>query len=89
MKIALVNSGHIPFASNANVWLIHGFPLFFQGLLTVSGDEKGMIEDTYSTIESLNLFSVHVLKEIDPDALDMDDDDDDIDIFQGNHSTEI
>lgn len=57
LKLGLVTEGHLsPLA--AEQWIEHGMLLMFEGLLSVIGNEKSMLEDTMSIVDTLNLFSV-------------------------------
>jgi hypothetical protein len=60
LKLCLVLEGHID-ASVAEKWLTIGFLIVFEGLLSVSGKEKSMLEDTQSAVDSLKLFQVRLL----------------------------
>jgi len=60
MKLTLVAEGKIP-AAAALDWLTNGFLLVFEGLLSVIGTERFMLEDTVAAIDALNHYSVRVL----------------------------
>jgi hypothetical protein len=60
LKLSLVLEGHID-ASVAEKWLSVGFLIVFEGLLSVSGKEKHMLEDTQSAVEALKLFQIRLL----------------------------
>lgn len=60
LKLTLLIEGHID-ASVADKWLSCGFLIVFEGLLSVSGKEKSMLEDTQSAVEALKLFQIRVL----------------------------
>jgi hypothetical protein len=57
MKLTLVAEGMIP-AEAALGWLRNGFPIVFEGLLSVILNERAMIEDTVSAVEGLRLYQV-------------------------------
>eukprot|EP00595_Chromulina_sp_UTEXLB2642_P001052 CAMPEP_0196767958 /NCGR_PEP_ID=MMETSP1095-20130614/42168_1 /TAXON_ID=96789 ORGANISM="Chromulina nebulosa, Strain UTEXLB2642" /NCGR_SAMPLE_ID=MMETSP1095 /ASSEMBLY_ACC=CAM_ASM_000446 /LENGTH=759 /DNA_ID=CAMNT_0042136859 /DNA_START=1149 /DNA_END=3429 /DNA_ORIENTATION=- len=60
LKISLVAEGHLS-ASSAVQWREQGFLVVFQGLLSVIGNEKSMLEDTLAVVEALHLFKIRVL----------------------------
>ena len=60
MKLSLVLEGSIS-AEAAVGWLERGFLLVFEGLLSVIGNERFMLEDTVTAIEALNQFSIRIL----------------------------
>ena len=60
MKLSLVLEGSIS-AEVAVGWLQRGFLLVFQGLLSVIGNERFMLEDTVTAIEALNQFTIRIL----------------------------
>jgi hypothetical protein len=60
MKLNLLAEGYI-LPSFAELWAKHGMLVFFEGLLSVQGKEIIMIEDSFSTIESLRDFRIRIL----------------------------
>jgi hypothetical protein len=60
MKLTLVAEGRIPF-DVAEGWLLRGFLLTFEGLLSVIGNERFMLEDSVAAIDALNQYRVRVL----------------------------
>lgn len=60
LKLNLVSLGYID-AYFASRWLDKGFPLIFESLLSVSGKEKVMLEDTSRAIDALRLFRARIL----------------------------
>ena len=60
MKLSLVLEGSIS-AEVAVGWLERGFLLVFEGLLSVIGNERFMLEDTVTAIEALNQFSIRIV----------------------------
>ena len=60
MKLSLVLEGSIS-AEVAVGWLQRGFLLVFEGLLSVIGNERFMLEDTVTAIEALNQYSIRIL----------------------------
>ena len=60
MKLTLVAEGSIP-AAAALDWLTNGFLIMFEGLLSVIGTERFMLEDTVAAIDGLNRYCVRVL----------------------------
>eukprot|EP01035_Chromulina_nebulosa_P018865 gene18865-24650_t len=60
LKISLVAEGHLS-ASSADQWRDYGFLVVFQGLLSVIGNEKSMLEDTLAVVEALHLYKIRVL----------------------------
>ena len=60
MKLTLIAEKHIPEEVCVG-WLTHGFLLVFEGLLSVIGSERFMLEDTVSAIEALSQFQVCIL----------------------------
>lgn len=61
MKLSLLVEGYIP-AEVAQDWVSHGMLVLFEGLLSVTGHERSMIEDTMVTAEVLRQFSVRVVE---------------------------
>lgn len=60
LKLNLVALGYIdPFF--ADRWLDQGFPLIFESLLSVSGKEKVMLEDTARAIEVLRSYRIRII----------------------------
>ena len=78
-KLSLVSEGFIPH-STADRWMRDGFFVVFEGLLSVIGHERSMLEDTISTVEVLRLYVLRLLPSssscapahIDKDRLDLD-----------------
>jgi hypothetical protein len=60
MKLTLVAEKHIPLEVGEG-WLTHGFLLVFEGLLSVIGSEKFMLEDTVSAVEALSEYQIRIL----------------------------
>lgn len=60
MKLTLVAEKHIP-QEVGEGWLTHGFLLVFEGLLSVIGSEKFMLEDTVSAVEALSEYQIRIL----------------------------
>lgn len=60
LKLNLVALGYID-AFFADRWLDQGFPLIFESLLSVSGKEKVMLEDTSRAIDILRLYRVRII----------------------------
>ncbi len=61
VKLNQVADGTID-AETAERWVTHGFLIIFEGLLSVSGKERTMLEDTFATIETLRLFKAKVVQ---------------------------
>ena len=57
MKLSLVAEGYI-LPGIAQRWLEYGFLIVFEGLLSVIGNERAMLEDTISAIETLRLYRI-------------------------------
>ena len=60
MKLTLVAEQFIPLEVGEG-WLTHGFLLIFEGLLSVIGAEKFMLEDTMSAVEALSQYQIRIL----------------------------
>lgn len=60
MKLTLLAEKHIP-QEVGEGWLTHGFLLVFEGLLSVIGSEKFMLEDTVSAVEALSEYQIRIL----------------------------
>ena len=60
MKLTLIAENHIP-PEVGEMWLIYGFLIVFEGLLSVSGNEKFMLEDTVTAVESLSKYQIKIL----------------------------
>ena len=60
MKLTLVAENHIPHET-CEGWLIHGFLIVFEGLLSVIGQEKFMLEDTASAVSALSQYQIKIL----------------------------
>jgi len=67
-KLALVEEGYVQ-GSVAEQWVKHGFPVVFESLLSISGNERGMLEDTMVAVESLVSYRFRIRKASD-DATD-------------------
>jgi len=61
MKLSQVAAGNLD-GSLAENWIQYGFPIIFEGLLSVTGKERIMLEDTFESIESLRLFSARIIE---------------------------
>ena len=76
MKLTLVAEKFIP-SEVGEGWLTHGFLLIFEGLLSVIGAEKFMLEDTMSAVEALSQYQIRILPSIEgengADAVGLDD----------------
>jgi hypothetical protein len=59
LKLNLVIAGKVPSAM-AQRWLDHGFLMVFEGLLSVSGHERSMLEDTISALSGLKTFQIKI-----------------------------
>jgi hypothetical protein len=81
MKLTLVAEKHIP-QEVGEGWLTHGFLLVFEGLLSVIGSEKFMLEDTVSAVEALSEYQIRILP-----APDKQHDLDDVIRFETDHSS--
>ena len=57
MKLSLVVEGYIS-PGIAERWLQYGFLIVFEGLLSVIGNERAMLEDTISAVETLRLYRI-------------------------------
>jgi hypothetical protein len=53
-KLSLLEEGYVA-AEVADQWLMHGFPIIFESLLSVSGQERSMLEDTIVSVDLLRL----------------------------------
>lgn len=62
LKLNLVIAGRIP-GEVAVGWLQHGFLVVFEGLLSVIGSERSMLEDTLSAVHALRAFQVRVVQQ--------------------------
>lgn len=60
LKLALVREGTIPFQV-AERWVQDGFLIVFEGLLSVVGHERSMLEDTMSAVDALRSYQVRIL----------------------------
>jgi hypothetical protein len=60
LKLSLVAEGHIEKAV-ADKWLQLGFLIVFEGLLSVAGHERSMLEDTITALEAVDMYSVRLL----------------------------
>ena len=60
MKFELVIENHIP-SSVLEQWLQHGFLLVHECLLSVSGKERTMIEDSWMSIDTLKNYQIRLL----------------------------
>jgi hypothetical protein len=58
-KLAFVTEGHLD-KSIAEKWVTDGFLLVFEGLLSVTGNEKSMLEDTIIAVENLKFFRIKI-----------------------------
>ena len=76
MKLTLIAEKFIP-SEVGEGWLTHGFLLIFEGLLSVIGAEKFMLEDTMSAVEALSQYQIRILPSIEgengTDAVGLDD----------------
>jgi len=63
MKLNLVAEGYI-LPSFAESWAKHGLLVYFEGLLSVQGKERIMLEDSLTAIESLNCFHFRILPQV-------------------------
>lgn len=76
MKLTLVAEQFIPLEVGEG-WLTHGFLLIFEGLLSVIGAEKFMLEDTMSAVEALSQYQIRILPSLegedDVDTVGLDD----------------
>eukprot|EP00605_Chrysophyceae_sp_TOSAG23-4_P001587 GSChrysophyteH1.ASY1.ANO1.1742.1 assembled CDS len=63
-KLALLEEGYVR-ADVAEQWMHHGFPIIFESLLSVSGHERSMLEDTIVAVDLLQLhrFRIRVANE--------------------------
>lgn len=59
LKIDLVIAGKVPLAM-ATRWQEHGFLIVFEGLLSVTGNERSMLEDTVSAVSALRAFQIRL-----------------------------
>lgn len=60
LKLHLLIEGHIPFPI-ALRWLDAGFLILFEGLLSVVGNERSMLEDTISAVDALRAYQVRLV----------------------------
>ena len=60
MKLTLVAERHIP-PELGESWLTYGFLIVFEGLLSVIGNEKFMLEDTMSAVDALSRYQIRIL----------------------------
>jgi hypothetical protein len=60
LKLNLLIKEQIPYQI-ANRWLENGFLIVFEGLLSVVGNERSMLEDTISAVEALRSYHVRIL----------------------------
>jgi len=60
-KLALVEEGYVQ-GSVAEQWMKHGFPVVFESLLSISGNERGMLEDTMVAVEMLAGYRFRIKK---------------------------
>ena len=60
MKLNLVAEKHI-LPSFAENWVTYGLVVVFEGLLSVSGKERIMLEDSFAVIETVRSFHVRIL----------------------------
>jgi hypothetical protein len=60
MKLGLLADGKIPVETGIR-WLDSGFLIIFQSLLSISGKEKSMIEDTAEVVKNLNHISLRII----------------------------
>ena len=67
MKLALVAEGHIH-STVAESWISNGFLIVFEGLLSTTGNEKSMLEDTVTAVSILNSFEVLILPSIETNS---------------------
>ena len=61
MKLALLAEGYIV-SDIAQEWVSFGMVVLFEGLLSVTGNERSMVEDTMVAVESLRLFSIKLVQ---------------------------
>jgi hypothetical protein len=67
LKLNLVISEMIPHQI-ANRWLESGFLIVFEGLLSVVGNERSMLEDTISAVDALRSFQVKFQQNVSQDG---------------------
>jgi hypothetical protein len=60
LKLTLVIEDHIEKAI-ADKWLQLGFLCVFEGLLSVAGHERSMLEDTITALEAVSMYSIRIL----------------------------
>jgi len=60
LKLALAAEGHVS-AQQVEIWRLHGVLFLFEGLLSVSGKERGMLEDTAAVVELARDYGFFVL----------------------------
>ena len=60
MKLELVAEGYIPYFFLER-WFSKGFLILFEGLLSVSGKERVMLDDTVGAVEMLKQYSIRIL----------------------------
>lgn len=63
-KIELIVEGSIP-VEIARQWANHGIIVYFEGLLSTSGKERGMLEDTHT---ALGVVATHSVRLCDKDS---------------------
>ena len=61
MKLSQVAGGSVS-SSAAEDWAKYGMLVIFEGLLSVTGKERTMLEDTFQAIETLRLFSARIVE---------------------------
>lgn len=67
LKLHLVCTGAVE-GIIAEKWLSDGFLLVFEGLLSVTGHEKSMLEDTISAVDNLRYFRLRLLSKAATDS---------------------
>lgn len=70
MKLSLLAEGKIPEEKGIR-WLECGFLIIFQSLLSVSGKEKSMIEDTAEVVRNLNHTLIRIVPSTDTKITDI------------------
>eukprot|EP01038_Epipyxis_sp_PR26KG_P010041 gene10041-13499_t len=60
LKLGLLADGHIP-SIVSELWIKDGFLIVFEGLLSVIGNERAMLEDTISAVDAINLYQARIL----------------------------
>ena len=61
LKLALLEEGYVN-ADVAEQWWRHGFLIVFESLLSVSGNERSMLEDTMVAVETLARYRFRIRK---------------------------